>query len=54
MNKSNIYTSNVTGQELKDKLGERLYSRIVNLSTNIELRGTDKRSVMVNGTDPIS
>lgn len=44
-NKSNIYTSNVSGQELKDKLGERLYSRIVNLSTDIELMGSDKRGI---------
>lgn len=45
LNKSNIYTSNVSGQELLDKIGERLYSRIVNLSTDIELFGKDKRGV---------
>lgn len=45
MNKSNIYTSNVSGLELKEKLGERLYSRIVNLSTDIELFGSDKRGI---------
>jgi DNA replication protein DnaC len=43
--KSNIYTSNVSGQELRDKVGDRLYSRIVNLSTNIELLGVDKRGM---------
>jgi len=26
-------------------VGERLYSRIINLSTNIELRGMDKRGL---------
>lgn len=46
MNKSNIYTSNVSGQELREKIGERLYSRIVHLSTDIELLGSDKRGLM--------
>lgn len=45
MNKSNIYTSNVCGAELESKIGERLYSRIVNLSHNIELFGSDKRGL---------
>ena len=44
-NKSNIYTSNISGKELKDKLGERLYSRIVNMSCVIELHGQDKRGL---------
>lgn len=43
--KSNIYTSNASGQELRDKIGDRLYSRIANLSTNIELLGSDKRGI---------
>lgn len=43
--KSNIYTSNLTPQELDEKLGHRLYSRIVNLSVDIELFGSDKRGV---------
>ena len=47
MNKSNIYTSNVCGQELKDKIGDRLYSRVVNMSVDIELFGKDKRSLSV-------
>lgn len=46
-NKSNIYTSNLTAEELKDRLGDRLYSRIVNLSTDIELFGRDKRGVKI-------
>ena len=44
-NQSNIYTSNIFGQELLDRVGERLYSRIVNLSDNIELKGKDKRGI---------
>ena len=47
MGKSNIYTSNVSGQDLKDKIGDRLYSRIVNMSTDIELFGKDKRCLSV-------
>ena len=43
--KSNIYTSNLFGSELQEKIGERLYSRIINLSTNIELKGKDKRGI---------
>lgn len=44
-NKSNIYTSNLNSMELKERLGDRLYSRIVNLSYDIELFGRDKRGV---------
>lgn len=44
-NKSNIYTSNLSPEEIKERLGERLYSRIVNLSTDIELFGSDKRGI---------
>ena len=43
--KSNIYTSNMNPEQLKERVGERLYSRIVNLSTNIELHGMDKRGL---------
>lgn len=43
--KSNVYTSNLSPDELRNCLGERLYSRIVNLSTDIELFGSDKRGV---------
>lgn len=44
-NKSNIYTSNLFGKDLQDKVGERLYSRITKLSTNLELKGKDKRGI---------
>lgn len=43
--KSNIFTSNLTADEMHSSLGDRLYSRIVNLSQNIELKGADKRGV---------
>lgn len=43
MNKSNIYTSNISGETLQEKLGDRLYSRIVNNSCVVELQGKDKR-----------
>ena len=43
MGKSNIYTSNMNSCELNERLGSRLYSRIQNLSVDIELRGSDKR-----------
>ena len=44
-NKSNIYTSNLGPEELKEKIGERLYSRVINLSTDIEFFGADKRGL---------
>lgn len=47
MNKSNIYTSNLALDELKEKVGDRLFSRIVNNSTNFELFGKDKRNLKV-------
>lgn len=43
--KSNIFTSNLTEDELHKALGDRLYSRIVNLSQNVELNGADKRGI---------
>lgn len=46
-NKSNVYTSNLFGQELQDKIGERLYSRVTNMSKNIQLFGKDKRGIVV-------
>ena len=42
-NMSNIFTSNLSSYELQERVGERLFSRIVNTSTVIELRGVDKR-----------
>ena len=43
--KSNIYTSNLNNGELLDKVGERLYSRIVNCSQDVVLVGKDKRGL---------
>lgn len=42
-NKSNIFTSNLSPQQLQEHVGARLYSRIVNTSYNICLTGKDKR-----------
>ena len=44
-NKCNLYTSNLSGESLKEKIGDRLYSRIVNNSTTIEFFGRDKRGL---------
>lgn len=43
--KSQIFTSNVSPENLRDIVGDRLYSRVVNLSTVIEFRGADKRGL---------
>ena len=43
--KSNIYTSNLSPEELRKAVGDRMYSRIINTSTEIMFRGTDKRSI---------
>ncbi len=43
--KANIYTSNITPDQLRARVGDRLYSRIVNMSEVIELRGADKRGI---------
>lgn len=43
LGKSNIYTSNMTSADLNERLGARLYSRILNLSVDVELHGSDKR-----------
>ena len=43
--KSNIFTSNLSNEELRNALGDRLASRICNLSYNIELTGKDKRGI---------
>ena len=43
LGKSNIYTSNLNRQQLYNALGERLTSRIANMSLDIELFGADKR-----------
>lgn len=41
--KANIYTANLSGAGLQRAIGGRLYSRIANMSLNIELKGRDKR-----------
>lgn len=43
--KSNLYTSNLSEEELLEALGDRLYSRIVNMSKVIEFKGRDKRAL---------
>ena len=45
LGKSNIYTSNLNPSELREKIGDRLYSRVVNNSFDIELHGKDKRGL---------
>lgn len=45
--KSNIYTSNLSNDELKEKLGDRLYSRILGMSEEIIFKGKDKRGLSV-------
>jgi DNA replication protein DnaC len=49
LGKSNIYTSNLNRQQLYTALGERLTSRIANMSTDIELHGSDKRFLKLEG-----
>ena len=46
-NKSNIYTSNVTPENLEQILGPRLSSRLLGMSKNINLLGRDKRGLKV-------
>lgn len=46
LGKSNIYTSNLNGQEIHECLGDRLYSRVVNGSINVNFKGADKRILM--------
>ena len=43
--KSNIFTTNASIQELYELLGDRLYSRIINTSIIVELKGCDKRGM---------
>ena len=49
LGKSNIYTSNLNRQQLYTALGERLTSRIANMSIDIELFGSDKRNLKGEG-----
>ena len=43
--KSNIFTSNLATKDMKEALGERITSRICNMSIDIELFGKDKRQI---------
>ena len=45
MNKSNVFTSNLSEKELYECLGSRLASRIIGYSENIEFKGSDKRGL---------
>ena len=49
LGKSNIYTSNLNRQQLYSALGDRLTSRVANMSIDIELFGSDKRNLKVEG-----
>lgn len=49
LGKANIYTSNLNRQQLYTALGERLTSRVANMSIDIELFGSDKRNLKVEG-----
>lgn len=49
LGKSNIYTSNLNRQQLYTAIGERLASRVANMSIDIELFGSDKRILKVGG-----
>lgn len=46
--KANIYTSNLNKFDLQQSIGDRLYSRVVNLSYDIELFGPDMRAMSIN------
>lgn len=47
LGKSNIYTSNLNRQQMYSALGERITSRIANMSIDIELHGADKRFLRI-------
>ena len=49
LGKSNIFTSNLGRKELQTALGERLASRICNLSYEVIFNGADKRSLGLEG-----
>lgn len=51
LGKSNIYTSNATPEEIKEKMGDRLYSRICNGALDIEFHGQDKRSIFIGDSN---
>ena len=45
LGKSNVFTSNLNSGEMHECLGDRLTSRIINKSIDIELKGMDKRGL---------
>lgn len=45
--KANIFTGNINPDNMKDMIGERLASRVVNSNKIIEFRNSDMRSVIV-------
>ena len=45
LGKSNIYTSNLSAEELRDAVGDRLYSRIILCSNDVPFVGLDKRAI---------
>ncbi len=49
LGKSNIFTTNLTGLQLYDALGDRIASRICNMSIEIEFHGKDKRLMREQG-----
>lgn len=51
LKKSNIYTTNLNRQQLYSALGERLTSRIANMSVDIELFGADKRFLKLEANE---
>lgn len=46
LGKANIFTSNLSYEELHDSLGDRLASRVYNSSKVIEFKGKDKRGLI--------
>lgn len=47
--KSNIFTSNLDPEHMYDALGDRITSRVCNMSIDIEFKGKDKRFLAVKG-----
>ena len=44
--KANIYTSNLAGEELREAMGDRLYSRVANMSEMVIFKSMDKRGIL--------
>lgn len=49
--KANIYTSNLNKTQLMATVGDRLTSRVFNLSAVVQFQGTDKRGVKIGGNN---